>query len=47
MQFYHLFRLISGDFQPKVPKIAKKGYLGFLLMSIKTDKLSINIIIES
>ena len=24
---YHLFRLISDDFRPKVPKIAKKGTL--------------------
>ena len=34
--------LISDDFRLKVRKIAKKGYLGFLLMFLKTDKLSIN-----
>ena len=40
----HLFMLISDEFQLKVPKIAKKGAL---LMFIKTDKLSINITIQS
>ena len=47
MPFSHLFMLISDDFWLKVLKIAKKGYLGFLLMFIKRDKLLINITIQS
>ena len=27
LKFYHLFRLISDDFRPKVPKISKKRNL--------------------
>ena len=46
LMFYRHFRLISGKFQLKVPELAKKGYLGFLLLFIKTDKLSINITIQ-
>ena len=42
----NLFMLISDDFRLKVPKIAK-GCLDFLLMFIETDKLSINITIQS
>ena len=30
-----------------MPKIAIKGYLGFLLMTIKTNKASINITVQS
>ena len=46
LKFYH-FRLVSDDFRLEVPKIAKiKGYLGLLLMFIKTDKLSIQIKIK-
>ena len=37
-KFSHPLMLISDDFRLKVPKIAKKGYLGFLLIFIKTDK---------
>ena len=44
--FSHLFMLISDDFRLKVPNIAKR-YLDFLLMFIITDKLSINITIQS
>ena len=38
---------MSDDFRLKGPKIAIKRYLGFLKMLIKTDKLSINITIQS
>ena len=41
--FYVDFRRFSAEVQ----KIAKKGYLGFMPMFIKTDKLSINITIQS
>ena len=37
--FSHLFMLISDEFWLEVQKIAKKGYLGFLLKFLKTDKL--------
>ena len=50
IKVFSSFLLISDDFRLKVPKIAKKVialYLGFLLMLIKTDKLSINITIQS
>ena len=39
--------LISDDLRLKVPKMAKKGYLGILHVFIKTDKLLINITIKS
>ena len=47
MKFSLLLMLISDEFRLKVRKITKKGYLGFLLMFIKTDKFSIKITIQS
>ena len=47
LKFSHLFKLIFDDFRLKVPQIAEKGHLCFLLMFIKTDNLSMNMKIQS
>ena len=46
LKFSDLFMFISDNFWLKVPKIAKKMYLVFLLMFLETDKFSINIAIQ-
>ena len=43
----HIFRLISDDFSAKSAENSLKGLLGFFLMFINTDKLSINITMQS
>ena len=39
LKFFHLFRLMSYDFRLKSAENSSKGYLGFLLMFMKMDKL--------